>query len=174
MIVTANYAHKCCGTLPQFGYHSYHKYGGRENLPGYGYYCDLCKRSVSVIGGARFALAQWNLAVPRAVDQTYISGAFRVSIPQWGSMYEGVLDVVVIEDLKSVDLEWLAGRKDWNMGHILESVVLLNPFTGATITAPVTLHYEWDNPKRLNIHCYGYRSRKSSTKLVAALKEFLT
>lgn len=51
----------CCGKPPQLGNHNLHSYEGKTGLRGWGYYCDVCGKSASVIGGgAAFAAEHWN------------------------------------------------------------------------------------------------------------------
>jgi hypothetical protein len=50
----------CCGVEPEYGRHKHHKYGGRDDLDGFGFWCPKCYRSVSVLGRGNFALFHWN------------------------------------------------------------------------------------------------------------------
>lgn len=51
----------CCGQVPLYGHHRYHRHGDKNDLPGFGHYCPSCHQSASGIGGGwEFYTRLWN------------------------------------------------------------------------------------------------------------------
>lgn len=163
------FAHKCCGQAPAYGDHNYRCYDGRTDLPGRGFYCKVCHRSVSVMSGYMpFALQHWNSNTPSG-DATYTAGELRLKIPQWGSTYERHFDQIVIEDTSKKGKPYPA---DWgiNASYDLKDAVLLNPWSGAIAVADVRISNYWDLPNRVLIRCNGFGAQRKNAALVKAME----
>lgn len=172
-----NYAHLCCGSIPSLGHHTLHswedvKLGVKHTgLPGYGFYCETCKKSVSVLGGSLFALEHWNLSTPKG-DCEYVAGELQVTILILGSTYNGRTYVVIEDTSKAGDL-WPEAFGD-NGSRPLKEAKLLNPVTGNVIIADIEIGHYWNKPERVLIRCRSPRGIRKSEKLVKEFKDWIS